>query len=68
MAKLTLDQIELLASRANVHKTAVENFLMTLDGLTREESIINLVMDAQCYDWNEATVRAIKDGILLAMK
>jgi hypothetical protein len=70
MAKhLTNEQLEKLASRKNVKRIAVENFLssLQLDGRgpygDRGNAEANLSSDAQAYGWNSATVRAIRDGI-----
>lgn len=46
-----------------VKRSAVENFLGTLAGLTRDEAIANMELDARLYGWNEATRAAILDGI-----
>lgn len=70
MAKhLTKEQLEKLASRKNVRRVAVENFLSSLPldehgpyG-ARGNAEANLSSDAQAYGWNSATVRAIRDGI-----
>lgn len=66
---LSQEQLEKLASRKNVRRTAVENFLssLPLDGRMpygdRGNAEANLSSDAQAYGWNSATVRAIRDGI-----
>jgi hypothetical protein len=60
-------KIASLAFRKGVKSVAVENFLGSIDGLTRSEAFANLNADARSYGWNAATVRAISDGILGAM-
>lgn len=65
--KLTLEEIEKLASRANVSKIAVENYLMSLTG-NESADRYNVTADARSYKWNAATVKAIQDGIRLAYK
>ena len=67
MRQLTIPEINKLASRKNVKKIAVENFLMTM-GDNAPEAIFNAVYDAESYNWNNATVQAIKAGISLANK
>jgi hypothetical protein len=58
-------RIAKLASRKNVRAIAVENFLASLDGMTRPtEAWGNLAADARSYKWNSATVAAINAGIL----
>jgi len=68
MKKLSMDEISLLASRDTVRKVAVENFLMSLYGSTREDALKNLSLDAKLYKWNTATRKAIRDGIELSFK
>lgn len=41
----------------------VSNFLATLDGMTYEDAIQNLKMDARLYRWTEETITAIFMGI-----
>lgn len=66
MKTLTREQVERLASRKGVKRTAVENFLGTLGGSSREEALVNLELDARSYKWTAKTVKAINDGIDLA--
>jgi len=67
MRKLTLEEIEILSSRAGFMKIAVENFLMTLtNNSSPEAAIINLMQDARIYKWNNSTVQAIMDGIIMS--
>lgn len=68
MRNLTSVEIDKLASRANVKRVAVENFLGTLFDSTAREAYHNLQADARSYKWNAATVRAIEAGITLASK
>lgn len=61
---LTTNRIEELAARANVRRTAVENFLGTLDGLSYEEAVANCVQDAKSYRWNRETSGTIREGLV----
>ena len=63
---LSMERIEALASQPGVKRLAVENFLCTIDGLTRDEALANLEQDTKAYKWNAATGRAIRLGILEA--
>ena len=67
MRALTSAEIESLASRPGVKRTAVESFLSTLylPGGYRGNAG-NARADARAYRWDEATVQAILDGVLLA--
>lgn len=64
--KLLDAQITMLAGRSKVRKIAVENFLSSMGGLTRDEALGNLYLDAGLYRWNSATIEAIRKGIMLA--
>lgn len=65
-SRLSIDQIDGLASRKGVKRIAVENFLMSADpGMSRHIHCVNLNLDAKLYKWNDATFRAITDGIFL---
>ncbi len=61
--KLAAERIKELASREGVKRIAVENFLGTLGGLSRDEARANLEQDTKAYRWNTATGRAIQQGI-----
>lgn len=65
---LTLAEIAPLAARKDVRKIAVENFLMTCGGQTPMDAAGNLAMDAKSYKWNAATVKAIRDGLMIAKR
>jgi len=67
MRKLTNQEIEKLAGRRGVRKIAVENFLGTM-GTDKQTATSNLWLDVGLYKWNNATVKAILDGIKLASK
>lgn len=69
MRKLTAMEIERLATRRGVRSLPVRNFLATL-GYAKSESreLANLYADAASYEWNAATVAAIRKGIELAYK
>jgi len=64
--RLCYDRICALSVREHVDRTAVENFLSSLDGLTQSEALANLEIDASAYRWNSATGRAIQQGIMEA--
>lgn len=66
--KLLDAQIAMLAGRSKVRKIAVENFLSSMGGLTREEARGNLYLDAVLYRWNAPTIEAIAKGIALAVE
>lgn len=68
LPSLTESEIEVFASRTNVKRVGVENFLGTVAGLSRKDALANLHQDARCYRWNSATVAAIKAGIDRAEK
>lgn len=65
---ITSQQIDELASRPKVKRVAVENFLSSLDGLSRQDAIGNLEMDAKSYKWARETKASIHEGILLHFK
>lgn len=65
LRKLTLAEIERFASRKNVRRIAVENFLMSM-GADDYVATQNVYLDAGLYHWNADTVRAIREGIMLA--
>ena len=67
MRQLTIPEINKLASRKNVRKIAVENFLMSM-GDNPLAASINMRYDADLYKWNSVTIQAIKAGIVLAKK
>ena len=63
---LSFDRIEALASMEGVDRPAVENFLVSLPGLTQSEALANLERDVVAYGWNTQTGRAIQQGIMEA--
>jgi hypothetical protein len=66
---LTSAEIETLATKEGVRKIAVENFLITVDSNSLKiHALANLQMDEKLYNWNNATVAAIKEGIELSTK
>lgn len=67
MRYLTGDEIDTLANRTGVKKIAVQNYLSSM-GDDPMAADINLKQDTKSYKWNAATVKAIRDGILLAKK
>lgn len=62
--KLTPERISELASGKKVNKTAVENFLGSLSGLSYQEAVGNCEMDAKSYKWNRQTSSAIRIGLV----
>ena len=68
LKSLTLEQVQKLAERKGAKKIAVENFLLTSAGWTYSDCIANLDLDARLFKWNAATVKAIRDGLILANK
>jgi hypothetical protein len=64
---LTSAEIERFASRQDVRRIAVENFLGSLPpDVPKYGTLLNLRMDARLYRWSPATVSAIMAGIDLA--
>jgi len=68
LRELTTQEIEKLASRPNVRRIAVENFLMTnhVNG-TLLTALANLKLDTNLYNWDTETVKAISIGIKTAI-
>ncbi|MCK4329460.1 hypothetical protein KAX02_06420 [candidate division WOR-3 bacterium] len=67
LRKLTAEEIEGFASRENVKRIPVENFLMTVtnnDNITA--ALNNLEYDGKVYYWNRETMKAINEGIHLS--
>jgi hypothetical protein len=62
--KLTQERISELASGKKVNKTAVENFLGSLGGLSYQEAVGNCEMDAASYRWSRETSAAIRIGLV----
>ena len=61
---LTNERIEELATRKGVKGIAVRNFLMSVGANADErDARMNMVLDADLYKWNAATVKAIRQGI-----
>ena len=65
MRHLTSEEIESLASRAKVRRTAVENFLSTM-GTNAMNAYNNADLDRDSYKWNAPTFGAIMKGIEMA--
>jgi len=67
--RLSLEEIEELASRPAVRQIVVENYLATLPlDIGVDGNLANLYMCAWLRKWNMATVAAILDGIMRAFK
>ncbi len=64
--KLLAARIEALASMPGVNRTAVENFLGTMDDMDQSAALANLELDAKSYKWGTQTARAIQQGIMEA--
>lgn len=62
---ITAAKIEELASGKGVKRSAVENFLHTLQGMTYHEAILNVEMDKRSYCWNDETSAAIRVGLAI---
>lgn len=62
---LSADRIETIASGDNVNRTAVENFLASVDdSIGYQGNVMNVAQDARAYDWNIETQVAIRLGLL----
>jgi hypothetical protein len=62
---LTQERIQVLASKKDVKRIAVENFLSTVgSNADASSAILNMHADATSYKWNKATVNAIRQGIV----
>jgi len=63
---LTSEEIAYFASRPDVRKIDVENFLMSIDpAMPHAAHLLNLARDGNAYKWNKPTVLAIMDVISL---
>jgi len=69
LRELTVEEIkEIVAARPKARRLAVENFLMTVHhNKDTATALANLERDAKLYDWDFATVEAIRLGITKAM-
>ena len=63
LRRLTFEEICRLADRKGVRRTAVENFLCSMQPYGSYAAEGNLYRDAQIYGWNSATQNAIQAGI-----
>lgn len=65
---LTTEEIEIFASRKGVRRNAVVNFLCTVHfgGVDFHFACENAKADARSYNWNDETLEAIIDGIVLS--
>lgn len=61
---LTPTRISELAKKPRVKSLAVSNFLSTLSGMTLQEALGNLELDARSYKWSHETRNAIHTGIM----
>lgn len=69
MRQLTLQEIKRFASRQNVRRIAVENFLLSVtNNQSSQDAYRNLFRDARLYRWNNETIKAIKEGIDLSIR
>lgn len=68
LRELTRSEIEKFASRPDVKRIAVENFLMTNHvNETLLTALANLRLDTNLYNWDTETVKAISLGIKTAI-
>jgi len=67
LRELSDSEITNLASKPNVRRIAVENFLMSM-GDDSLNAYLNLDLDTRLYKWNAPTQNAIRKGIALAQK
>ena len=63
LTSYTYNEVQKYLTAPKVRKVAVENFLTSIGGLTRQEALLNLEMDARLYNWNTPTKTAIIRGI-----
>lgn len=61
--KLTHAQTLPFSKRKGVDSDAVYNFLCTRHYASYIDNFANVSMDALLYKWNEATLKAIQDGL-----
>ncbi len=67
MRPLTNDEIAIFAHVPNASEEAVWNFLGTAHHCGGYlNALANLQMDAELYEWNKETVKAILDGLKYA--
>lgn len=67
MRKLKIEEIEKISKQEDIKKIAVENFLMSVhNNQNAMIAIMNLDKDSKLYNWNDATIYAIKEGIRLS--
>ena len=66
MKKLTNEEINKFASRRGVSKEAVLKFFSNISDSPLEVGQ-QMLDDARLYRWNEATFRAIQDGVMFAL-
>lgn len=68
LRSLTEKEITALASKPDINKVAVENFLFLMEYMSCYEASKLLEQEAKNCNWNAATRTAIRQGIDLAAK
>jgi hypothetical protein len=67
MKMLKKSEITKLASRKGVRPVAVSKFLTGLDpNATEIGALVDLEVTSKSKKWNDATIRAMRDGIRMA--
>jgi hypothetical protein len=62
----TVENLKQFSDRPNVDQAVVEKFLMSISVGNIPATIERLVYDAKAYKWNNETIEAILDGILIS--
>jgi hypothetical protein len=69
MKRLSAEEIEKFASRPGARRIAVENFLGSVPlEIGFDQNFLNLMKDAELYNWNASTVHAIRNGLKLMFR
>jgi hypothetical protein len=63
--RLSEKEIEIFANRPDCKRLEVQMFLLSM-GRDSKRALYSLALDATRYDWNMATIEAIRDGIVFA--
>lgn len=61
----SVDNLKQFSVRPNVDKAVVEKFLMGISAGNVPATIERLVSDAKAHKWNNETIEAILEGILM---
>ena len=65
LRELTTEEIKLLSNRYGVKQMAVEDFLLSVAGVSIEVAYKSLNSERKLNGWNLSTIKAVSDGILL---